>query len=67
MPESELTSQITLVGFAPGSDPANPGLCCNGWSWSIEDFDSDKLVQKHYQKLRENMSVSADIYTHIFT
>ncbi|MFK8103422.1 MAG: LamG-like jellyroll fold domain-containing protein [Saprospiraceae bacterium] len=41
IPESQLSSQITLVGFAPGMDPDGNGLCCTGNTWGIFDSSSE--------------------------
>ena len=43
LPERHLTSQITMVGLAPGMDPYSTDLCCNGWNWTIFDFDSENV------------------------
>ncbi len=42
LPESQLTSQITMVGFAPGTDPSNPGVCCNSYTWSLDYVSSEQ-------------------------
>ncbi len=41
IPESQLTSQITTIGFAPGNDPSNPSVCCNGFTWSLDNVSSE--------------------------